>query len=141
MNEHETSDKFRVTSVPHKSLNYVIFTGVPLHQDSYRVKNGKYSISVKARIESLPIAPQPGQHWIVRGKCKISKQDRNGYLIDQHTYDSPEHAECSLPETGEQLIKFIANESDFKGIGESKARALWDALGRDFHKIVHESAH
>ncbi|WP_202941642.1 ATP-dependent DNA helicase [Alteromonas macleodii] len=136
MNEHETSDKFRVTSVPHKSLNYVIFTGVPLHQDSYRVKNGKYSISVKARIESLPIAPQPGQHWIVRGKCKISKQDRNGYLIDQHTYDSPKYAECSLPETGEQLIKFIANESDFKGIGESKARALWDALGRDFHKIV-----
>ena len=71
MNEHETSDKFRVTSVPYKSLDYVIFTGVPLHQDSYRVKNGKYSISVKARIESLPIAPQPGHTGMCKANVKL----------------------------------------------------------------------
>ena len=48
--------------------------------------------------------------------------------------------ECNLPETGEQLIKFIAKESDFKGIGESRARALWELLGKDFHKILQSDA-
>ncbi|EHO0531194.1 hypothetical protein KH719_004802, partial [Salmonella enterica subsp. enterica serovar Typhimurium] len=45
------------------------------------------------------------------------------------------------PETGEQLIRFIARESDFKGIGESKARALWELLGKDFHSTVRKDAH
>ncbi|MDG2392447.1 MAG: AAA family ATPase [Thalassotalea sp.] len=56
--------------------------------------------------------------------------------MQQHTYESPGHIECSLPETGEQLIRFIARESDFKGIGESKARALWELLGKSFHSIA-----
>jgi exodeoxyribonuclease V alpha subunit len=46
------------------------------------------------------------------------------FVMQQHTYESPEHIICSLPETGEQLIRFIAREADLKGIGESKARAL-----------------
>lgn len=58
------------------------------------------------------------------------------FVMQQHTYESPEHIECSLPETGEQLIRFIAREADFKGIGESKARALWELLGKDLHSIV-----
>ncbi len=53
--------------------------------------------------------------------------------MQQHTYESPVHIECSLPENGEQLIRFLAKENEFKGIGESKARALWELLGKDFH--------
>lgn len=56
--------------------------------------------------------------------------------MQQHTYESPEHIECTLPETGEQLIRFTARENDFKGIGESKARALWQLLGKDFHATL-----
>ncbi len=56
--------------------------------------------------------------------------------MQQHTYESPEHIECNLPETGEQLIRFIARVPYFKGIGESKARALWELLGKDFHSTV-----
>ena len=55
------------------------------------------------------------------------------YVLQQHTYESPRYIECTLPEAGEQLIRFIARESNFKGIGESKARALWQLLGKDFH--------
>ena len=58
------------------------------------------------------------------------------FVMQQHTYESPEHIICSLPETGEQLIRFIAREADLKGIGESKARALWQLLGKDFHSVV-----
>ena len=53
--------------------------------------------------------------------------------MQQHTYTEPAYVECSLPETGEQLIRFIAKEPAFKGIGESKARELWALLGEGFH--------
>ncbi|MBO1928934.1 hypothetical protein J4731_06140 [Providencia rettgeri] len=62
----------------------------------------------------------------------VEEVETGDFVMQQHTYESPEHIECSLPETGEQLIRFIARESDFKGIGESKARALWELLGRIF---------
>ncbi|CAM5222071.1 hypothetical protein ALON55S_03300 [Alishewanella longhuensis] len=56
--------------------------------------------------------------------------------MQQHTYESPVLVECSLPEAEEHLIQFIAKESEFKGIGESKARALWALLGKKFHSTV-----
>lgn len=136
MNQIVQSEKFRVTSVPFRSTDFVIFTGVPLAKRSYRINSGKYSVSVRTKLESLPTEPAVGQHWAIEGKRKVSQHDINGFKIDQHTYDAPTSIECCLPETGEQLIQFIANEPDFKGIGQSKARALWDALGKDFHDIA-----
>lgn len=48
--------------------------------------------------------------------------------------------ECTLPETGEALIRFIASEKEFTGIGEAKARCLWDTLGSDLHAILKHDA-
>jgi exodeoxyribonuclease V alpha subunit len=56
--------------------------------------------------------------------------------MKQHLFDDPELLKCSLPEDGEQLIRFIANEKDFRGIGESKARALWSHLGKRLHATL-----
>ncbi|NMT19139.1 AAA family ATPase, partial [Vibrio parahaemolyticus] len=75
-------------------------------------------------------------HWSVRGFRSIKDVKTGDYVMQQHTYESPNSVECTLPETGEQLISFIARESDFKGIGESKARALWQLLGKDFHTTL-----
>ncbi|WP_327790816.1 helix-hairpin-helix domain-containing protein, partial [Vibrio anguillarum] len=80
--------------------------------------------------------PTLGQHWSVKGARQIENMEVGDYVMQQHTYESPEHVECTLPETGEQLIRFIARESDFKGIGESKARALWQLLGKEFHATL-----
>jgi len=129
-------EQLRVTSVPLQTSNYVIFKGVPLKKDSYRTHSGKYFVTVKTRPEELPVLPVVGQHWSVSGTCKIDDVVSGDHLMRQHTYESPERLECSLPEDGEPLIKFIAKEKDFKGIGESKARALWALLGGDFHSIL-----
>lgn len=84
----------------------------------------------------MPVEPAIGQYWLVKGDRHIKNMDIGDYVMQQHTYQSPVHVECRLPETGEQLIQFIARENDFKGIGESKARALWELLGKDFHATL-----
>lgn len=130
------TEQFRVTSVRFSSSNHVIFMGVPIRKGSYKLNSGKYMVSVKAHPETLPVAPATGQHWQVRGIRSFSKYENNGYQMKQHVFDSPVETKCTLPQSGEQVINFIANEKDFKGIGESKARSLWNELGKDFHKIA-----
>lgn len=129
-------DQFRVTSIPYTSKSMVIFSGVPLKKGSYKQNSGKYYVTIKADPQTIPIQPSIGQHWEVRGIRVVSDEDLGDYIMQQHTYDSPEYAQCSLPSTGEQLIRFIASERSFKGVGESKARALWELLGEDFHSTL-----
>lgn len=130
------TEQFRVTSVRFSNPSLVIFMGVPLQKGSYKLNSGKYTVSVKAHPEMLPIPPAVGQHWEVKGLRSFSKYENNDYVMKQHVFDTPVEARCTLPQNGEQIINFIANEKDFKGIGESKARKLWNELGMDFHKIA-----
>ena len=133
MNQSVKADQFRVTSIPYNSNGYVIFSGMPIKKNSYKTNNGKYFISIKIVSDLLPVMPAVGQHWTVEGKRTIKDVTVGDYLMKQHSYESPNSVSCNLPETGEQIIKFIAKEKDFKGIGESKARELWQLLGEDFH--------
>jgi exodeoxyribonuclease V alpha subunit len=129
-------EQFRVTSVPYKSSSMVIFSGTPLKKDSYRANSGKYYVTIKIEPDSLPVEPAIGQYWSIKGYKQIVSMDIGDYVMQQHTYDSPDYIECSLPEIGEQLIRFIARDGAFKGIGESKARALWELLGNEFHATL-----
>jgi exodeoxyribonuclease V alpha subunit len=129
-------DQLRVTSIPYTSSKMVIFSGTPLKKKSYRANSGKYYVTIKTYPNTLPVQPTIGQYWSVKGNRKVGSVNIGDYVMQQHTYESPEHVECTLPETGEQLIRFIAKESAFKGIGESKVRALWELLGKNFHATL-----
>tara|TARA_B100000780_G_C21124623_1_gene455913 strand:- start:247 stop:2415 length:2169 start_codon:yes stop_codon:yes gene_type:complete len=130
------SDQLRVTSISFTSSNIVIFSGVPLKRNSYKTNSGKYYITVITAPEAIPVQPAVGQRWAVKGLRRVQVRETGDYLMQQHSYESPENIECILPETGEQLIRFIASENDFRGIGESKARALWDCLGSNYHETL-----
>lgn len=131
-----TTDFLRVTSIPYATEKYAIFSGVPLRRSSCRINSGKYVITVKSDTSALPVRPAIGQHWEVSGLRVIDTLENGDYLLQRHTYSAPTQLACTLPEDGEQLIRFIANEPDFKGIGEQKARALWERLGSDFHAAL-----
>ena len=136
MNQSLHSELFRVTSIPYSSSSYVIFSGIPLNDETSQIKDGKYYVTIKARPDTLPAQPSQGQQWTVHGKPLIERVEIGDVVMQQHTYESPEHVICTLPETGEQLIQFIAKEPDFKGIGLGKARALWQLLGEQFHATL-----
>ncbi|WP_291947456.1 hypothetical protein [Marinobacter sp.] len=115
------TDSLRVTSIPYATAGYAIFSGVPLKKNSYRINNGKYYITVKIEAAVLPVAPAIGQQWEVTGRRLIDTVESGDFLMQQHTYEAPAEVRCTLPEDGEQLIRFIAKEKAFKGIGEQKA--------------------
>lgn len=129
-------DHLRVTSIPFSSNKFVIFTGVPIKKNSYKINSGKYYVTIKTTPENIPVPPSIGQHWVVKGTREVKDVNTGDYVMQQHTYESPVYIECSLPEDGEQLIRFLAKENEFKGIGESKARAIWELLGKEFHTTL-----
>lgn len=136
MNTLIHKERLRITSIHFKTSKWIIFSGVPLAKNSYKVNSGKYYVSIKINPVDLPIEPSIGQHWLVSGTRNIAEIETGDYLMEQHTYESPHLIECQLPETGEQFIQFIAREKQFKGIGESKARALWDNFGNELFSIL-----
>ncbi len=136
MNVALHQEQVRVTSIPYSSSKLTVFSGVPLAKNSYKINSGKYFVTIKIKPDSIPVKPTVGQYWSVKGNRQIKEMNNGDYLMQQHIYESPEYIECTLPETGEQLIQFIANENEFTGIGESKARALWELLGKNFHATL-----
>lgn len=129
-------DYFRVTSCQHSCAKYTTFTGVPLIAHSYRINSGKYVVSIRCENQTLPIQPSVGQQWRVRGHRTIETIQAGDYELQQHLYNAPAEMECTLPQSGEALIRFIASEREFTGIGQAKARALWEAFGSDLHEVL-----
>ena len=101
-------DYFRVTSCQHEGAQYTIFSGVPLKANSYRINSRKYIISIRCENQSLPIKPSVGQQWRVRGERVLEAVQAGDYELQQHVYNAPVEMECTLPESGEALIRFIA---------------------------------
>ena len=129
-------DAFRVTTINYLSSTFVIFTGVPIRAGSNKIKSARYFVTLKANLETLPVKPAIGQQWVISGRAEKEKVNQGDFYYYRKTYTSPDQVICTLPEDGEQFIKFIAKESIFKGIGESKARELWAAFGKEIYKIA-----
>ena len=89
-------DQMRVTSIPYSSTKMVIFSGVPLKKNSHKTNSGKYYVTIKADPDAIPVQPALGQHWSVKGHRLIEEMETGDYVMQQHTYESPEHIECSL---------------------------------------------
>lgn len=134
---NQAQEQFRVTSVQDRHSRLVTFRGVPLLAGSEQRKSGQYNVSVTTLKNSLPVSPSVGQHWqIIGGQPQVEAKVFDGYVIDEHHYNDFDSLVCSLPEDGEQFIQFIANNSDFIGIGEGKARKLWNVFGTGLHGML-----
>ena len=129
-------EQMRVTSIQFESARLVIFSGVPITKNSYRVNSGKYFVTIKVNPDELPVPPSRGQHWSICGERTVQNVNSNGFEMGQHLYESPDRLECTLPQDGELLIEFLSRNKEFKGIGESKARALWNVLGTSFQSVM-----
>ncbi|MGR5066430.1 ATP-dependent DNA helicase [Photobacterium sp. DNB22_13_2] len=131
-------ESFRVTSIPLHLRDVVVLLGVPLKRDSYRINNGKYMVSVKMNPKMLPVTPAIGQHWDIEGQCEVKSLAVGDFDMQEHAFLSPGKITCTLPDTQEALVRFIASQTTFKGIGESKARELWTTFGKKLYTLVEE---
>jgi len=117
----------RITSVGFQTRYKSSMIGVEVDDDGLR-KDGKKLFLISANRKLLPCEPSDGQVWKVRGHSSSRKVDKPGYVIDEIRI-SAESMEFNFPETGEAFIRFVSGQREFVGIGEQKARKLWNALG------------
>ena len=126
----------RITSVGFQTRYKSSMLGVEVDDDGLR-KDDKKLFLISTNRKLLPVEPAYGQIWKVRGYSSVRKVDKKSY-VSYEIRISAESMEFILPETGEAFIRFVADQREFVGIGERKARGLWKALGSSIFNDVKE---
>jgi exodeoxyribonuclease V alpha subunit len=124
----------RVTSIRSQSplgFGGCIFTGKPI-DDQGNVQDAAAYYVVKAAGTTLAkTTVQPGQWWKVSGEAVERVLDVNGYKVAEWQIEASK-AVLTRP-SGEHIVSFIADSPAFEGIGQVKARKLWDTLGTQLY--------
>lgn len=126
----------RVTTAYGLRRNQYRFLGVFVRrEDSINKVSAKSYAVVELDEKNLNAEPRAGQIWEVFGYADVKLVERNGYEFAQYLFVGSE-AKMILPETTEEFISFIAKEPDFKGIGEAKARKIFEKFGTDLFSML-----
>jgi exodeoxyribonuclease V alpha subunit len=85
------------------------------------------AIRVVAPARAFARVPVAGESWVV-----------DGVFRDEGKYGRQLHAtggRCELPR-GRLLIRYLSEHPDFRGIGETKAKKLWEAFGEHLYYVL-----
>ena len=117
-----------------KGFGGCIFTGKPIDEQG-DVQDATAYYVVKATGPTLGNAlVQPGQWWKVSGEASVRTLDVNGYRVSEWQIDASK-AVLMRP-SGEYIVSFMADNPAFVGIGQVKARKLWDTLGVNLYEAL-----
>lgn len=117
-----------------KGFGGCIFTGKPI-DDQGNVQDAAAYYVVKANgIVLGGVTVQPGQWWKVSGVAEERILNVNGFEVSEWQIDASV-AVLTRP-SGEYIVSFIADSPAFEGIGQVKARKLWDSLGQGLYDAL-----
>jgi len=110
-----------------------IFTGVQVDDNGWRIDAKTYYV-IKASNRVLKTSVECGQLWRISGKHESNTIVVNGYRLTEATI-TPAYMEMLRP-SGEHIITLIGQGQAFKGIGEVKARRLWEHFGEAIYEVL-----
>jgi exodeoxyribonuclease V alpha subunit len=127
----------RVTTIRSQSpkgFGGCIFTGKPIDNHG-NVQDAAAYYVVKATGPTLGKAlVQTGQWWKVSGEAAERLLDVNGYRVSEWQIDASK-AVLMRP-SDEHIVSFIAENPNFIGIGQVKARKLWNTFGTKLYEVL-----
>lgn len=88
---------------------------------------GALLIRVVVRASAMPRLPEPGECWRVTGNW-----------IDHPDFGSQLHAEVALPlvPQGKAIVRYLATDKRFPGVGWATAEKLWRTFGEDIYSVI-----
>lgn len=111
-----------------------IFTGKPIDEQG-NIQDAKAYFVVRAPRKTLGgTLVQVGQWWRVYGESQPNTILVNGYQLTEWQIKASD-AELLLP-SGEHIITLMADSPNFQGIGQVKARKLWELYGDHLYDIL-----
>jgi exodeoxyribonuclease V alpha subunit len=114
-----------------------IFTGVPIDVDG-SVPDARSYIVVKANRTVLGATRvERGQWWHVSGPVTERRVVVDGFELVEQQVDAAV-AHLAMP-AGEHIVKYIAENPAFEGLGSVKARRLWERFGERLYTILDEA--
>lgn len=126
--------KLRVTSIRSQNprgFGGCIFSGKPI-DDQGRVVDATGYYVVKSTGAVLGGSRvEPGQWWKVTGDPSKRVLEVNGYEVTETQIDAS--SAVLLRPSGEHIVAFMMDCPAFVGIGEVKARRLWEAFGEKLY--------
>lgn len=101
--------------------------------DNGRVQDATGYVVVKASDSTLGgTRVEPGQWWRVAGEPSTRLLEVNGYRVTETQIDAS--SAVLLRPSGEHIVAFMADSPAFEGIGQVKARKLWEAFGERLYE-------
>ena len=110
-----------------------IFTGIEVDVHGQRIDAKAHHVVIASNhLLSAPV--ERGQLWRVSGVPQSNTIVVNGYSLTESTI-TPEAMELLRP-SGEHIVTLLAEGEAFSGIGQVKARRLWDHFGQELYGIL-----
>jgi exodeoxyribonuclease V alpha subunit len=104
-----------------------IFAAKPIDDDG-RVKDaGSYFVVKATGIILGGTRVEPGQWWKVAGEPSRRLLEVNGYQVAETQIEAS--SAFLLRPSGEHIVSFMSGSPAFEGIGQVKARKLWETFG------------
>lgn len=113
-----------------------IFTGIEVDDKGWRV-DAKIHYVIKASSQLLQAPVECGQLWRIAGTAEPNTIVVNGYRLTEATITA-ESMEMLRP-SGEHIITLLGQGEAFEGIGEVKARRLWEHFGDALYDVLDRS--
>jgi exodeoxyribonuclease V alpha subunit len=126
----------RVQRVRHRSTRAVVFSGVAIEADGRLVAHApRYAATLPQRLAVAEV--EPGQWWRVEGPAVAVDYEVDGFRVAEHRITVSD-AELLRP-SGEHIVQLLSTNPAFPGIGEVKARRLWEQLGEALYDSLDAS--
>jgi exodeoxyribonuclease V alpha subunit len=120
----------RVQRVRHRSSRATVFSGVSINDQGWLVAGvPRYGVTLASRLAIAEV--EKGQWWRVAGREVPIEYEVDGFRVVENRIVAAD-AELLRP-SGEHIVQLLSTSPAFPGIGEVKARRLWEQLGESLY--------
>lgn len=128
----------RVQRVRHRAHGAATASALAIDAEGRAVPHApRYAVTFPVR--ATPVEVQQGQWWRVVGDAKPVQYVVDGFQVLEHRVVA--HTAELLRPSGEHIVQLLATSPAFPGIGEVKARRLWEVLGQQLYQCLEQADH
>jgi exodeoxyribonuclease V alpha subunit len=126
----------RIQRVRHRSAKATVFSALVIDEDGRLVAGApRCAVTLPTRLAVADV--EQGQWWRLTGKPVLTEYMVDGYRVVENRIAAVD-AELLRP-SGEHIVQLLSTSPAFPGMGEVKARRLWEQLGESLYDSLNLS--